>query len=91
MVSVIFRKSFRHCYDLRIRPNTKLHDRFLERLKLFCKDHGNPTLHDHPLMGKMSKNRAFSITGDVRVIYRVVDDEVVEFFNIGTHDQVYEK
>jgi addiction module RelE/StbE family toxin len=89
VVEVIFRKSFRHFYDLRIRPNTKLNDRFLERLKSFCKDPGNPVLQDHPLMGVMSKNRAFSITGDIRVIYRVVDDNTVEFFDIGTHNQVY--
>ena len=91
MVEVVFRKSFRQFFDARIRPNPKLYDRFLERLKLFCRQPSNPVLQDHPLTGKMNKNRAFSITNDIRVIYRIVDDGVVELFDIGTHDQVYGK
>jgi len=91
MVEVIFRKSFQQCFDSRIRPNPKLYDRFVERLKLFCRQSDNPILRDHSLVGKLNNNRAFSITSDIRVIYRIIDDGVVELFDIGTHDQVYGK
>jgi len=91
VVNIVFRKNFRKSVDTRIRINTKLYNRFLERLKIYCNNTDNAILRDHPLTGKMNKNRAFSITDDVRVIYRIVDDNTVEFFDIGTHEQVYEK
>lgn len=91
MVNIVFRKNFRKSVDSRIRTNSKLYDRFLERLKIFCHRTDDAILRDHPLTGKMNKNRAFSITDDIRVIYRIIDDNTVEFFDIGTHDQVYGK
>lgn len=91
MVDIVFRKTFRKKIDSRIRINTKIYNRFLERLKIFCKDTNSPILRDHQLTGEMSKNRAFSITDDVRVVYQIVDDNTVEFFDIGTHEQVYKK
>jgi len=45
-------------------------------------------LHDHALTGKLAGKRAFSIAGDIRVIYVEFDDFIV-FLDIGTHNQVY--
>jgi len=46
-------------------------------------------LNDHPLHSKLQGCRAFSITKDIRVIYQIIDDNLVRFLNIGTHNQVY--
>jgi len=46
-------------------------------------------LKDHPLTGKKQGLRAFSITGDVRIVYHFVSDDFVEFLDIGSHNQVY--
>ena len=45
-------------------------------------------LDDHALIGSMKGLRAFSIGGDVRVVYREAD-EYYEFLDIGSHNQVY--
>lgn len=81
-------RQFRHHFKKRIAPNPKLIKQFEARLKLFLKDRKNPVLKDHRLVGKQKNFRAFSITGDVRVIYRV-QGRVVRFYDVGTHNQVY--
>lgn len=52
------------------------------------KDPSNPLLEDHRLTGDKKEYRAFSITGDYRVVYKKFDDTVV-LYDVGTHNQVY--
>lgn len=46
-------------------------------------------LNDHQLTGDLEGKRAFNITGDIRVVYRQIDEEAIEFLDIGSHNQVY--
>jgi len=75
-----FRKRFSHDADLR--------KKFQERLTLFSLNSANPMLRDHPLKGSRSNFRSFSISGNIRVVYIIVDD-IAYFIDIGTHNQVY--
>lgn len=59
-----------------------------ERLSMFITNPRHPLLHDHALKGNRSGHRSFSVTGDIRIIYRVIDD-AIELLDIGTHNQVY--
>lgn len=72
----------------RIRPYPSLVREFKDSLSLFILFPGNPSLKDHQLTGDKSEYRAFSVTGDIRVIYKVFKDQFV-FYDIGSHDQVY--
>ena len=45
-------------------------------------------LYDHALTGKLAGKRAFSIAGDIRVIYVELEDAIV-FLDVGSHNQVY--
>ncbi|MFA5820591.1 MAG: type II toxin-antitoxin system RelE/ParE family toxin [Candidatus Gracilibacteria bacterium] len=67
----------------------KIQKQFELRLEIFVTDSKNPILKVHPLRGNLIGRRAFSITGDYRVIYRVVDEESVKLVDIGTHSQIY--
>ena len=60
----------------------------MKRVDVFLTGYRAQPLNDHALAGGMKGLRAFSITGDVRVIYRETDD-CYEFLDIGTHAQVY--
>ncbi|MEI7579014.1 MAG: type II toxin-antitoxin system YafQ family toxin [bacterium] len=66
----------------------KLKERILIRINLFLADRSNPILRDHSLQGRFKNFRAFSITGDVRIIYREYPHHFL-FIDIGTHNQVY--
>ncbi|MBI3486516.1 type II toxin-antitoxin system YafQ family toxin [Candidatus Daviesbacteria bacterium] len=47
-----------------------------------------PTLKDHKLIGKKFGFRAFSVTGDIRVVYKLINSDVW-LYDIGSHNQVY--
>ena len=87
-MKIHYHKNFIKSYKRRILHNVLLDKKFQERLKLFINDQTNSTLRDHALKGKKSNCRAFSITGDIRVIYEEAGDGVL-LLNIGTHNQVY--
>ncbi len=81
-------KRFRKAFRKRIERNKSVFKKFVARRKIFQIDRSNPVLRDHSLSGSMRKYRSFWITGDVRVIYEIIDNEIV-FVDIGTHAQVY--
>ncbi|KKQ37311.1 MAG: Plasmid stabilization system [Candidatus Roizmanbacteria bacterium GW2011_GWA2_37_7] len=75
-------------YKKRILPHPNLDKKFEEKFNLFIADSKNPKLKDHKLFGSFKGLRAFSVTGNVRVVYRIVED-VIELYDIGSHNQVY--
>jgi addiction module RelE/StbE family toxin len=83
-----YHKSFQRSFKKRVVGQSKLLQQFESRLKLFAAGkHGRP-LDDHALTGTLAGKRAFSITGDVRVIYVELKDAIV-LLDIGTHNQIY--
>lgn len=89
-MKIHFTKDFKKAYQKRIESNNNLTNRFESRYDLFEDDPTNPTLKDHALSGKLQGYRAFSITGDIRVVYYFFEDTAY-FVDIGTHNQVYGK
>lgn len=87
-MKVDYHKGFLKSYKSRIANNTKLVAQTKERITLFLKDSRNPILRDHLLRGGKRERRAFSITGDIRIVYRKTQDKIL-FYDIGTHNQVY--
>lgn len=81
--------NFKKSYKNRIVSNPKLVAKTAERIKLFQTDPSNPILKDHSLKGLRKNFRAFSITGDIRLIYSPAAKDSVIFLDIGTHNQVY--
>lgn len=86
---IVLSKSFKKGFRKRIKPNKKLLTRFEERILLFIENSNNPVLKDHRLTGDMLGFRSFSVTGDVRVIYKYGSSGEAIFVDIGTHNQVY--
>lgn len=75
-----YKKRFSHLLSIRKKID--------ERIELFQMNPQNPVLGDHELKGSKVGFRAFSCTGDVRIVYFIQDD-VAYFMDIGTHNQVY--
>ncbi|OGG14289.1 hypothetical protein A2773_06755 [Candidatus Gottesmanbacteria bacterium RIFCSPHIGHO2_01_FULL_39_10] len=84
-----FHSKFRKNFKKRVAFNPALKQKFQQRTELFRENPKNPELHDHQLTGKKRSFRAFSVTGDIRVVYRIIDQELVRFYDIGSHNQVY--
>lgn len=87
-MKIKYHKEFLKNYQKRIKPYPKLTTPFTRQLTRFIKNPKDPLLHDHKLIGKKKTFRAFSITGDIRVIYTIKDDEIW-LYDVGSHNQVY--
>ena len=83
-----YSRLFKKHFKLRILNNQKLSTKYFERFELFLSNPSDPVLDDHGLTGTMLGKRAFSITGDYRVVYRI-DEEYIVLYDVGTHNQVY--
>lgn len=83
-----FTHDFIKIFKKRFRNKSNFQKKFGERVKLFVQSPQEQILQDHPLSGKQEGYRAFSITGDIRVIYYIQDD-IAYFVDVGTHNQVY--
>lgn len=79
---------FNKHFTQRIKPNPGLAERFKERLDLFLASPQNPILKNHKLRGDKQDLRAFSVTGDIRVVYFITGEDLY-LVDIGTHNQVY--
>ena len=62
----------------------------LEKIALFAQHPSDVSLRNHALHGKLQGLRAFSVTGDIRIIFEEFDGyTVVVFIDLGTHNQIY--
>lgn len=89
MKTIIFDSAFLKSYKKRIRDNKKLRIQYQKRLVLFQKNPSSLLLHNHKLTGELINKYAFSITGDIRVVYYIDKKGTIIFLDIGSHNQVY--
>lgn len=87
-MKIEYHRKFKKHYRQRIAPKPTLEKRFKERVRLFMKNPRDSALKDHGLEGKKINERAFWITRDIRVVYKIAGD-TVEFKDVGSHNQVY--
>lgn len=87
-MKIKYHKDFLKNYKKRIKPYPKLSSQFTKQLHKFIHNPKDPSLRDHKLIGKKISFRAFSVTGDIRIVYTIKDDEIW-LYDIGSHNQVY--
>jgi addiction module RelE/StbE family toxin len=80
--------SFVKSYAQRIAKDEKLSKQYDKRIDMFIAGHRDVPINDHVLTGDLQGRRAFSITGDVRVVYIEFEDKII-FLDVGSHNQVY--
>ena len=83
---IIFHKSFEKKYK-KLSANIKR--KIKERNVLFMSDPYNPSLNNHSLQGKYLGYRSFNITGDLRIIYKLLNNDTAVFVEVGTHSELY--
>ena len=60
-----------------------------ERLALFLDDPWRPLLSNHALMGHYRGYRSINIGGDLRAVYKLINEHACIFVALGTHSQLY--
>lgn len=87
-MKILYHKEFQKSYKKRIAPNPKLTIKFEKQLEKLIKNPQDASLRNHKLVGKRNEFYAFSVTGDIRVIYKIVNGNIW-LYDIGSHNQVY--
>lgn len=87
-MKIEFTKDFIKNYKKRFSHQPNVQNKFEQRARIFEEDHTNIILKEHSLLGTKNNYRAFSITGNIRVIY-YIRNKTAYFLDIGTHNQVY--
>lgn len=85
-MNIKFHKNFEKKYK---KLSTKLKLQVKERNKLFSENPFNPILNNHALQGKYVGYRSINLTGDVRIIYKLLDKDTVLFSEIDSHSNLY--
>ena len=67
----------------------KLKVRVRERINIFIQDPFNSKLENHSLHGEYEGFRSINITGDIRLIYELLNDGTARLGLIGTHHELY--
>jgi addiction module RelE/StbE family toxin len=88
MKKIEYSKQFQKYLKQRYGHQPKVIERLRHHLELFSQGVRKEPINDHPLTGKLKGFRAFSVGGDVRVVYQEIEDCYL-FLNIGSHNQVY--
>ena len=68
-------------------PKTK--QKMVERMTLFAQDPTHALLRVHSFNTPYGGSYGIDITGDVRAIYELIDNQTALFTHIGTHSQRY--
>jgi len=85
---VIVRYSKQFVKQLAKQPQ-KIQSSFYIRVDIFIENPFDPVLRNHALQGKLKGFYSINITGDIRVLYEVIGDEIYLYQMIGTHSQLY--
>lgn len=86
-MEIHYHKDFQKRFQ-KLPPHIK--SKVIRAVEKFSADPLHPILHNHPLSGRLQGLRAFSVTGDVRIIFREENHyTIVLFLDVGTHNQVY--
>jgi len=77
-----FKKDF-----AKLPKNTKI--KAIQIFERFINNPHDPILRTHALAGKWRTYNSINITGDIRAVYVMVDDETAHFVAIGSHSKLY--
>lgn len=85
-MKIVLHKRFEKRY-VKLRSSEK--EKFKARRNIFLVDPFNPVLNNHALSGKFEGYRSINITGDLRAVYTLIDNDTALFVTLGTHSQLY--
>lgn len=86
-MKIILHKNFVKKYQ-KLRPSEKKN--FKIHRDMFINDPYDAILNNHALKGNYSGYRSINITGNIRLIYKLLDKDITVFAEIGTHGELYE-
>lgn len=91
MVKIRFGPGYDRMYRDLVQNDQELKDNIADLVNLFKRNPNDTRLDNHTLTKKMEGQWAFSITGDIRIVYEWMSRTTVRFLAIGGHKRVYKR
>ncbi|HLD19845.1 MAG TPA: type II toxin-antitoxin system mRNA interferase toxin, RelE/StbE family [Patescibacteria group bacterium] len=85
-MKIKFHQNFEKKYK---KLSARLKLKIKERNVLFAHNPFDALLNNHALKGKYVGYRSINITGDIRVVYKLIDVDLSLFVTIDTHSNLY--
>jgi len=85
-MKVSFQKNFSKQFE---KLPDKIKIKVREKVKVFISNPFNVQLNNHPLKGIYLNYRSINITGDLRAIYKYLNEDECVFVALGSHSQLY--
>ncbi|EKE04961.1 MAG: hypothetical protein ACD_19C00427G0008 [uncultured bacterium] len=89
MLKIQLDGSFHVSYKQLVEDYPSLTQEIEKRINWFRKNPDDSRLQNHALRKRMKGKFAFSITGDIRIVYEWLGKSTVRFLVIGGHKKVY--
>ena len=86
MISIIYHKNFKKTFKKMKIGEQKA---FEGRLNLFTISPTAPVLNNHSLHGRYIGYRSINITGDLRAIFEILNENLALFIVVDTHSNLY--
>lgn len=74
--------------DLKKQPE-KIKSKTKDKLHTFASNPFDILLNNHALSGKYKGCRSINITGDIRAIYKQINENTAVFIALGSHSELY--
>jgi addiction module RelE/StbE family toxin len=85
-MQIIFSKRFKKQYK-KLPPKLQIQTK--NRIELWSEQPDNPILKRHKLEGALNNFYSINISGDLRALYEVIDEDIYIYEMIGSHSQLY--
>lgn len=85
-MKVKFQKSFTEQFTKLSKPQKQL---VKDAIELFTHDPMHGSLRNHPLREKWTQYRSITADDDLRLHYRIIDNDTALFVAVGSHTQLY--
>jgi len=89
MINFLWDSKFKRNYKKLIKSNPEYKFLIKDKFAVFSENPFDTKLKTHKLKGKLKEYHSFSITPDIRIIFRFENDSEVLLVDIGSHDSVY--
>lgn len=91
MPKIIKDGNFEEMYAEVCQEDHLLESEIQQRIRWFKKNPDDTRLDNHSLTKKMAGQWAFSITGDIRIVYEWLGKATIRLLAIGGHKKVYKR
>ena len=89
MIRIEYTGAYEKVFRRLLEKNPSLHDDIDISVKRFCRNPKDTRIHTHALRKRMRGKYAFSVTGDIRIIFVWLGKSTARFLVIGSHTDVY--